>query len=123
VKRYVPALDPDVQSLLAEVRLPRPLPDTVRARALARARAIVTVAVSPAHAARSKPRSLWLALIVVGGLVAGVALGAAAGALAALVVDASRERLPHASNPPASSAGEIRQWDSAQLPEPVRVGR
>ena len=91
MRRYVPSLDPDLQSLLAEVRLPRPLRDTVRARALARARATVTAAGSPsAHATRSKPRSLWIALIVVGALGAGVALGAAGGALAAVVVDAVR---------------------------------
>jgi hypothetical protein len=91
MKRDVPSLDPDLQSLLAEVRLPRPLRDTVRARALARARATVTAAGSPpARATRSQPRSLWMALILVGALGAGVALGAAGGALAAVVVDAVR---------------------------------
>jgi hypothetical protein len=91
MKRDVPSLDPDLQSLLAEVRLPRPLRDTVRARALARARATVTAAGSPpVHATRSKLSSLGIALILMGAMVVGVALGAAGGALAAFVVDASR---------------------------------
>jgi hypothetical protein len=91
VKRYLPSLDSDLQSLLAEVRLPSPLPDMVRARALARAQATVTAAGSPAaHATRSKPSSLGIALILMGALVTGVALGAAVGVLAAFVLDAFR---------------------------------
>ena len=104
MSRSQPPLSPEVRALLDREREIPPLPETVRARAMARARAALVAGVAARRSGARAPRTRWAAAAAVIGILS-VAVGAAAYQI--------RAHLAPAPSTPAASPRRARRGTAA----------